>query len=1394
MKGALEHNADLESRSSKLSSDLMECHRREQSHELKCIDLKEEIKVLELQLDEIHGKIQGHKDAEAEARSETLKGNARIDELEHELNSAMDQLQQAQSNATIVSHVGDKLASDLMIYLESIGSRDLLSSPIPSSGDRPNSGDEADSNIAAAGLTNLSIFIEELKSKADYFSRQTMALSEAAENEKAEMNEFRRRYDSLENNNCAMLLDLERYRTELEVRDDEIEKLQNLRAESTKDLRSLDQLIDSIERALTTMRFSCESIETRFLTVLTQSGISNSIVVGTTFAAADQQDCTHRTPGEECMSRINAFMTGFHGFTERLEDALGLVGKEVEAKQADASTKQYAYDRLKAITTEKEQALLVERDDQVEKINSLQIAVEVAEQELARLKLTTNELHRNNADLEFEFKNASESNLELRNALTEAESFIVELRARNKSLQGVEDTKSREIESLQSRIEATQKKASYAEVELEKAISTINRLRTENSSLENARMTLDVELERTRAELKEYLANPINSPESPQLSFELEKLLAGIGSTLDQFHSTIDATSTVKHYKGEGGGPPGQEVNISARVEFVLKRLGDLRSWTREETRSKRMLESRCAELEKDVSSLQLKYSETSNSLKAELRQVLEREAVLRERVETYNSPKKALEIQRKTEENERLAMTVQQLQTQIEDARGASLRMNSELQAKTYELDRVKEKLSVKENEAARYQERASQATDKLDSISSELASTRDEMRVLRSSQARYNDNTERLEASLDKAKSECALYEKKAQGLELELAQVSKFKSQVEDLESALARSTETARSYHEAKLVALENIVSIEHALEAAQRKCVVLEKEKADLEAEKDSLDHELGTLRESLEETKALIEKEKAERERFQITSSSVRRVQEESRIQIENKTALLERAEQKLASYEGDSRSLRESANQLRRALAEKEQALTKEADLRVRAEHEITSLKASLDRAQREISSSATRAANLRSDGRKAHMAIVDCVGLVKSLANIIEVDSAMLSVGHEGSRPESHANTGGGSTSQAVTDEADTFSLREIRTAIELLGSITLWAQSVSRDRLELEGSVRKIENEKNRLLREMQSLDTLHEARVARIKADNKTAEDQLAEYRSKYGDVNKSLPVVNTDIFDRETQNKISMLEAQLVYERGERDRANNEVATLRKAADDSRRRKVDVNSYSREIEGLKRELKSAQAEVQAVQHHRAVLRDSIEKLERELLSRSEEIADLKGSVVAGHFEESGTDIDGGLRRQNQRYRSRASALEDLVTIYRSAMIALFPDGSSYGAQQFLSPTSGFAVPLPDDTGGLEIRNSNWVEQELSTIRRGYAEEIRLLEGEVTELRTKLKQSNSYTSELKKRFEENLKAMYRCFLFSVTTVLSIFRDVMSIILTFIFVTISPVFFFS
>ena len=52
-----------------------------------------------------------------------------------------------------------------------------------------------------------------------------------------------------------------------------------------------------------------------------------------------------------------------------------------------------------------------------------------------------------------------------------------------------------------------------------------------------------------------------------------------------------------------------------------------------------------------------------------------------------------------------------------------------------------------------------------------------------------------------------------------------------------------------------------------------------------------------------------------------------------------------------------------------------------------------------------------------------------------------------------------------------------------------------------------------------------------------------------------------------------------------------------------------------------------------------------------------------------------------------DMDGNeqLVRQVARYKAKAGAMEELVTIYRTSVTALYSDGSSYGAAQFGSLT-------------------------------------------------------------------------------------------------------------
>jgi predicted RNase H-like nuclease (RuvC/YqgF family) len=95
------------------------------------------------------------------------------------------------------------------------------------------------------------------------------------------------------------------------------------------------------------------------------------------------------------------------------------------------------------------------------------------------------------------------------------------------------------------------------------------------------------------------------------------------------------------------------------------------------------------------------------------------------------------------------------------------------------------------------------------------------------------------------------------------------------------------------------------------------------------------------------------------------------------------------------------------------------------------------------------------------------------------------------------------------------------------------------------------------------------------------------------------------------------------------------------------------------------------------------------------------------------------------------------------------------------MALYPDGSTYSAAQYCQFKSN---NKDEDKSSLSRNimsslNANWIERELNHVRKSYEDEIRLQDSEISELRSKLRQNNSYIHELQKRFEENLKMFYK-----------------------------------
>jgi hypothetical protein len=113
------------------------------------------------------------------------------------------------------------------------------------------------------------------------------------------------------------------------------------------------------------------------------------------------------------------------------------------------------------------------------------------------------------------------------------------------------------------------------------------------------------------------------------------------------------------------------------------------------------------------------------------------------------------------------------------------------------------------------------------------------------------------------------------------------------------------------------------------------------------------------------------------------------------------------------------------------------------------------------------------------------------------------------------------------------------------------------------------------------------------------------------------------------------------------------------------------------------------------------ELNAVNHHRTVLRDTIDQLDREVREKVDLLSSLQATVGAYPSNGLGLDSsfvamaagerDDGLHRQVLRYKARAAAVDDLANIYRTSVLALYADGASYGAAQFGGHPAGSGGP-------------------------------------------------------------------------------------------------------
>ena len=236
---------------------------------------------------------------------------------------------------------------------------------------------------------------------------------------------------------------------------------------------------------------------------------------------------------------------------------------------------------------------------------------------------------------------------------------------------------------------------------------------------------------------------------------------------------------------------------------------------------------------------------------------------------------------------------------------------------------------------------------------------------------------------------------------------------------------------------------------------------------------------------------------------------------------------------------------------------------------------------------------------------------------------------------------------------------------------------------------------------------------------------------------------------------------------AVLEAAVKMERESKERALRDLEAAR-ASLAARQAELDglrasageaasLAALEAEAAQLRGERASLQGQLEAVSHHRQVLLDTCDKLERQIKAAADAqgqgqdkvqtTAERRRGGGAGSPSQDGRehDID-ALRRSASRYRSRATAFEALSQHYKQGLMALYPSGAAYGQAHFAC--------LDAKQGQAE-----WFEREVAAVQRAGEAETHALEGEVADLWGRLRQAQSFSSELSRRFEDTLQAQFR-----------------------------------
>lgn len=622
-------------------------------------------------------------------------------------------------------------------------------------------------------------------------------------------------------------------------------------------------------------------------------------------------------------------------------------------------------------------------------INELEVVVEEQASKLADMSNAIEEISKNNLELEQEFHITADLNIQLKNSVFESESLINELRLIIKSHETNIESKSQLMISLQDQLGVFRKRTADFESLNEKNQVVINRLKFEKDALDNVRKSLELDVQRYEQNKNQLLEEVSQSTAREKSVLELESAVCIILSTISQIEEQLD----LKNIDVIQNVSLSSESNISLKVNLIIEKLSNVRTIIRDESKTKKQLESKLISGDQDIG----KLNDAVQKLRSCLRNVEEENSSKSSMLTAANSEVEKLSISlnkallEKTDVEKELQFYRQNndnLSKQLSEA-------HTELESKNSDLKALQYELGLRDNSVSRLREELALEQSSQKSLLSELDQKSSQYDTVLNNNQTLLLTIQHLEQSLSIEKDSKLAVENSLKELDDLKVIECELNNEISNVRFQLQKVIHEKQQLVDVKLSAEKTVSQLEQELMAAKKHSSLIELRMDMILQEKSSFIDEISETRRKIQLAKENFEIEKEQRLKSEATAEALKRVHGEDRKKLLiEMTSLQTASSSNNTSKDEELYKLKSKIQQCQLDLDERDTRigfLQQERNVMLK---ELSAAQSMLNRKSDELLAATTYSNNLRSEGKYARKKIAEMLGLIKELLQLLNVD----------------------------------------------------------------------------------------------------------------------------------------------------------------------------------------------------------------------------------------------------------------------------------------------------------------------------------------------------------------------------------------------------------------